>query len=155
MADEKKESVVGFFKQAQAWYKSLGIKVQRVLTDNGSAYKSHLFRDLCADLAITHKRTRPYTPKTNGKAERFIRSALNEWAYAEVYTHSSQREQNLHNWMNHYNLTRKHRGIKKQTTAQRLKLVSEQPTETLQLDAIVRRWRKIGRQILENLEQIG
>lgn len=133
MPDEKKESVVAFLKQAHAWYSGLGIKVQRLLTDNGSGYKSHLFRDACTALKVPHKRTRPYRPQSNGKAERFIRSSLNEWAYAKVYHHSSQREECLQDWISHYNFKRPHRGINRQTPAQRLEKKKEQPTETLHL----------------------
>src|SRR5947208_6542161 len=83
MPDEKKESAVAFLKAALAYYQSLGVTVARVMTDNGSCYKAFDFRDACRDLALKHIRTRPYTPKTNGKAERFIQSALREWAYAQ------------------------------------------------------------------------
>jgi len=78
MPDEKKESAVAFLEAALAYYASLGITVQRVMTDNGSCYKSKAFRKACADLGLKHVRTRPYTPKTNGKAERFIQTALRE-----------------------------------------------------------------------------
>jgi transposase InsO family protein len=133
MPDEKKESAIAFLQQAHAWYKSLGIKVERLLTDNGGAYRSNLFQNVCSALDIVHKRTRPYHPQTNGKAERFIRTSLNEWAYAKIYHHSRQREQDLHNWINHYNFARPHRGINRKTPAQRLEQFSEQPLETLQL----------------------
>jgi transposase InsO family protein len=85
--DEKADSAVPFLEAAVAYYKSLGIKVERVMTDNGSCYKSFAFRDACTDLGIKHIRTKPYTPKTNGKAERFIQTALREWAYAQAYPH--------------------------------------------------------------------
>jgi len=96
MPDEKKESAVAFLKAALAYYQSLGVTVARVMTDNGSCYKAFDFRDACRDLALKHIRTRPYTPKTNGKAERFIQSALREWAYAQAYTHSDRRTDNCH-----------------------------------------------------------
>jgi transposase InsO family protein len=85
MPDEKKESAVTFLKAAVAYYNSLGVTVARVMTDNGPCYKSHDFRKACRDLGIRHIRTKPYTPKTNGKAERFIQTALREWAYAQAY----------------------------------------------------------------------
>ena len=88
LPDETAESAIEFLWFAVAWYASHGIRVERVLTDNGACYKSWKFRDACRELGIRHKRTRPYRPQTNGKAERFIRTALNEWAYAETYTHS-------------------------------------------------------------------
>jgi transposase InsO family protein len=82
MPDERKESAVAFLKAAIAYYASLGVTVQRVMTDNGSCYRSQDFRDACKHLGLKHIRTRPHTPKTNGKAERFIQTALREWAYA-------------------------------------------------------------------------
>ena len=89
--DEKADSAVPFLKAAVAYYKSLGVTVTRVMTDNGSCYKAFAFRDACRDLAIKHIRTKPYTPKTNGKAERFIQTALREWAYAQAYPTSDRR----------------------------------------------------------------
>ena len=85
LPDERKESAVAFLKAAVAYYESLGVKVARVMTDNGSCYRSNAFRKACRDLGLKHIRTRPYTPKTNGKAERFIQTALREWAYAQAY----------------------------------------------------------------------
>ena len=85
LPDEKKESAVAFLRAAVAYYASLGVTVARVMTDNGPCYKSFDFRDACRDLGLRHIRTRPYTPKTNGKAERFIQTALREWAYAQAY----------------------------------------------------------------------
>ena len=79
LPDEKAESAVSFLKAAVAYYKSLGVTVTRVMTDNGSCYQSFAFRDACRDLGIKHIRTKPYTPRTNGKAERFIQTALREW----------------------------------------------------------------------------
>ena len=91
MPNEKKRSAVAFLKAALAYYDSLGVKVERVMTDNGSCYKSFAFRKACKRLGLKHIRTRPYTPKTNGKAERFIQTSLREWAYAQAYHHSQQR----------------------------------------------------------------
>ncbi len=82
LPDERKVSATAFLERALAWFASVGVTVERVMTDNGSSYKSHLFRDALAARAITHKRTRPYTPSTNGKAERFIQTTLREWLYA-------------------------------------------------------------------------
>ena len=81
--DEKKESATAFLKAAVAYYNSLGITVARVMTDNGSCYRAFDFRNACRDLGLKHIRTKPYTPQTNGKAERFIQTALREWAYAQ------------------------------------------------------------------------
>ena len=83
-ADEKASSAVAHLKAAVAWYRRLGITIERVMTDNGSCYKSHAFRDVCRDLGLRHIRTKPYTPRTNGKAERFIQTCLREWAYARA-----------------------------------------------------------------------
>ena len=80
-----KESAVAFLKAAVAYYASLGVAIARVMTDNGSCYRSKAFAQACRDLGLKHVRTRPYTPKTNGKAERFIQTALREWAYAVAY----------------------------------------------------------------------
>ena len=92
--DEKKESAIAALKASVAYYESLGVTVARVMTDNGSGYKSHAFRDACAGLGLRHIRTGPYTPKTNGKAERFIQTALREWAYAQTYQTSDLRPPN-------------------------------------------------------------
>ena len=95
LPDEKKESAVAFLKAAVAYYQSLGVTVARVMTDNGSCYRAKDFRDACRDLGLKHIRTRPYTPKTNGKAERFIQTALREWAYAQAYPTSDRRAEEL------------------------------------------------------------
>ncbi|GLS17571.1 IS481 family transposase [Labrys miyagiensis] len=120
--DQKADSAVSFLKAAVAYYKSLGITVTRVMTDNGSCYKAFAFRHACTDLGIKHIRTRPYTPKTNGKAERFIQTALREWAYAQAYPTSLRRAQELPIWLHRYNWHRPHGGIKSQTPISRLGL---------------------------------
>ena len=112
MPDEKKESATAFLKAAIAWYASLGITVERVMTDNGSCYRSTAFNQTCAALGLRHIFTKPYTPRTNGKAERFIQSSLREWAYARAYETSDQREIELPHWLHHYNWHRPHAGIK-------------------------------------------
>ena len=114
MSDEKKTSAVAFLEAAVAWYARLAITVERVMTDNGSCYKSFAFRDACKRLGLKHIRTKPYTPKTNGKAERFIQSSLREWAYARAYQNSKQRARELPRWLHHYNWHRPHAGIKRQ-----------------------------------------
>ena len=111
MRDEKKASAVAFLKAAVAYYASLGITVQRVMTDNGSCYKSFAFARACKCLGLKHIRTKPYTPKTNGKAERFIQTLLREWAYAQAYHHSDQRTAELPRWLHRYNWHRPHGGI--------------------------------------------
>jgi transposase InsO family protein len=122
LPDEKKESAVAFLRSAVAYYASLGVAVTRVMTDNGSCYRSHAFRKACADLGLKHIRTRPYTPRTNGKAERFIQTALREWAYAHAYPSSARRAVELPLWLHRYNWHRPHGGIKSQTPISRLGL---------------------------------
>jgi transposase InsO family protein len=122
MPDEKKPSAIAFLKAALAYYQSLGITVARVMTDNGSCYRSFAFRDTCRDLGLKHIRTKPYTPKTNGKAERFIQTALREWAYAQAYPTSDRRAEELPFWLHRYNWHRPHGGIKSQTPISRLGL---------------------------------
>ena len=122
LPDEKKESAVAFLKAAVAYYQSLGVTIARVMTDNGSCYKAVAFRDACRDLGLRHIRTRPYTPKTNGKAERFIQTALREWAYAKAYTHSDRRTEELPLWLHRYNWHRPHGSLKAKTPISRLGL---------------------------------
>jgi transposase InsO family protein len=122
MADEKKKSAVAFLRAAVAYYESLGVRIQRVMTDNGSCYKSFAFARACKRLGLKHIRTKPYTPKTNGKAERFIQTALREWAYAQAYHHSDQRTAELPIWLHRYNWHRPHGGIDDKTPISRLGL---------------------------------
>ncbi len=122
LPDERQESAAAFLKAAISYYKGLGITVRRVMTDNGGCYKSFVFRDLCRELGLKHVRTKPYTPKTNGKAERFIQTALREWAYARAYQTSDQRAAELPVWLHRYNWHRPHGGIKSQTPISRLAL---------------------------------
>jgi transposase InsO family protein len=125
LPDEKAQSAVAFLKAAVDYYKSLGVTVTRVMTDNGSCYKSFDFRDACQELGLKHKRTKPYTPKTNGKAERFIQTALREWAYAQAYLTSDRRAKELPRWLHRYNWQRPHGGIKSQTPISRLGLTED------------------------------
>jgi transposase InsO family protein len=120
--DEKKDSAIAALKAAVAYYESLGVTVARVMTDNGACYKSHAFRDTCAAMGLRHIRTKPYTPKTNGKAERFIQTALREWAHAQTYQTSDHRTAELPVWLHRYNWHRPHGGIKSQTPISRLGL---------------------------------
>jgi len=122
MNSERRRSATAFLKAALAYYGSLGIKVERVMTDNGSCYKSFAFRGLCKRLGLKHIRTKPYTPKTNGKAERFIQTSLREWAYAKAYQHSQQRTDDLPIWLHRYNWHRPHAGIGDKTPVSRLGL---------------------------------
>jgi len=111
MKDEKKASATAFLKAAVTYYAGLGVTIQRVMTDNGSCYRSFAFRNTCRRLGLKHIRTRPYTPRTNGKAERFIQTALREWAYAHPYHHSRERTAQLAAWLHRYNWHRPHGSI--------------------------------------------
>jgi transposase InsO family protein len=122
MPDETAECAVAFLKAAVVYYASLGVKVQRVMTDNGACYKAFAFRDACTELGLRHIRTKPYTPKTNGKAERFIQTALREWAYAKAYPTSDHRADEMPRWLHRYNWHRPHGGIEYQTPISRLRL---------------------------------
>ena len=122
LPDEKKESAIAFLKAAIAYYQSLGVTVQRVMTDNGSCYRSKAFRDACRDLGLRHIRTRPYTPKTNGKAERFIQTALREWAYAQAYPDSHHRAAALPIWLHRYNWHRPHGSLESKPPISRIAL---------------------------------
>jgi transposase InsO family protein len=119
--DERTASAVQFLRDAHAYFGALGVHLQAVLTDNGSAFRSHAFRRACAQLGLKQRFTRAYRPQTNGKAERFIQSALREWAYAFTYQHSTERTDTLEAWMHHYNWHRPHQGISGTTPMSRLK----------------------------------
>ena len=125
LPDEKKESAAAFLKAAVAYYQSLGVTVARVMTDNGSCYRSKAFRDACRELGLRHIRTRPYTPKTNGKAERFIQTALREWAYAQAYPTSDRRAEELPIWLHRYNWHRPHGSLKSKPPISRLALAED------------------------------
>ena len=118
--DERKTSAAQFLKNTVAYFRSLGVRVKRVLTDNGSAFRSKKFAKTCRRLKLKHSFTRPYRPQTNGKAERFIQSALREWAYGIPYNHSSEHTDMLDRWIHHYNWHRPHQGIKGVTPISRL-----------------------------------
>jgi transposase InsO family protein len=122
MKDERKESAVAFLKAAVAYYASLGVKIERVMTDNGSCYRSKAFARACKRLALKHIFTKPYTPKTNGKAERFIQTSLREWAYARAYNTSDERTAELPRWLHRYNWHRPHGSIGAQPPISRLGL---------------------------------
>jgi transposase InsO family protein len=125
MPDEKKESATAFLHTALAYYESLGVTVARVMTDNGACYKAFDFRNACRDLGLRHVRTKPYTPKTNGKAERFIQTALREWAYAKAYAHSNHRTAELPVWLHRYNWHRPHASLRSNPPISRLALTED------------------------------
>ena len=106
--------------EAMRYYRGLGVRFTRVLTDNGACYRSKAFRRLCRRLRLTHKRTQPYTPRTNGKAERFIQTALREWAYARSYESSAQRGRHLPAWLHQYNWHRPHASLDYEPPVSRL-----------------------------------
>jgi len=108
LGDEKASTSVGFLQRAIAFFGGHGITVQRVMTDNGSPYVSHAHALACQRLGVRHLRTRPYRPRTNGKAERFIQTLLYTWAYARSYSSSAERIAALDAWLDHYNFTRPH-----------------------------------------------
>jgi transposase InsO family protein len=122
LPDEKKESAVAFLHAAIAYYAGLGVTVTRAMTDNGSCYRSRAFKQACKALGLRHIRTRPYTPKTNGKAERFIQTSLRERAYAQAYPTSDHRKAELPRWLHQYNWHRPHGSLKSQTPISRLGL---------------------------------
>ncbi len=109
--DEKAATAIGVLHRALAWFTDHGVTVERVLSDNGSCYRSHAWRDTCTQLGIRHKRTRPYRPQTNGKIERFHRTLADEWAYARFYASETQRRQALPSWLHTYNHHRPHSAI--------------------------------------------
>jgi transposase InsO family protein len=125
MADERKESAVVFLEAAVAYYATLGVQIERVMTDNGPCYRSKTFRAACTRLGLRQIFTKPYTPKTNGKAERFIQTAVREWAYGRAYQNSDQRSAELVTWLHRYNWHRPHGSLKANTPISRLGLTED------------------------------
>ena len=123
LPDQTKHSAVAFLIATVAYFKSLGITVERVMTDNGGCYISKAFKRACKQLAIKHIRTNPYTPQTNGKAERFIQTALREWAYATAFEDSVQRRSALPSWLHRYNWHRPHASLEGKPPISRLGLL--------------------------------
>jgi transposase InsO family protein len=117
LPDEGQVAARRFLRGALRWFRAHGVRVRRILTDNGSAYRSRSFRAACRALRVTHRRTRPYTPRTNGKAERFIQTALREWAYRRPYYTSADRGRVLPGWLEHYNCARPHTSVHGPTIA--------------------------------------
>ena len=120
LEDEKAVTAVGFLRRAIAHFAAFGIQVERLMTDNGSAYISTIHALACKALGIKHLRTRPYRPRTNGKAERFIRTMLGGWAYGAIYRDSDERRQALTGWLDFYNRRRPHRSLSRQAPLERL-----------------------------------
>ena len=120
LGDEKATTAVGFLQRTVAHFPSFGIRVERLMTDNGNAYRSTIHALACKALGIKHLRTRPYRPRTNGKAERFIRTLLAGWAYGAIYRNSEERRRALAGWIDHYTRRRPHRSLGRQTPLERL-----------------------------------
>jgi transposase InsO family protein len=128
LEDETRETAAAFLTRAHAWYAAAGITIERVLTDNGSCYRSLTWAATCADLHITHKRTRPYRPQTNGKVERFHRTLADEWAYARPYPTETERRAALDPWLHTYNHHRGHTALNGLPPASRVTNLSGQNT---------------------------
>jgi len=122
LPDEDRDCTVAFLRAAVAYYAGLGVRIKGVYTDNAKVYRSHDFAEACGQLGLTHHYTRPYTPRTNGKAERFIQTCLREWAYARAYHRSHQRRDALPTWLHGYNWHRPHMSLAAQPPITRLHL---------------------------------
>ena len=118
--DETAQTATAVLVRAVEWFNASGVTVERVLSDNGGAYRSHLWRDTCLELGIKHKRTRPYRPQTNGKIERFHRTLADGWAYARCYTSEAERRGELDGWLHYYNHHRPHTACANQAPFSRL-----------------------------------
>jgi transposase InsO family protein len=123
LLDEKASTAIGFLRRAAGFYRRHGIEVERILTDNGSAYRATVHAIACRQLGIRHIRTRPYRPQTNGKAERFIRTLINDWAHGAIYGSSQERTRALDGWLWHYNHRRRHSALGHQPPASRTNLL--------------------------------
>jgi transposase InsO family protein len=120
LGDERGETAVAFLQRAVEWFAARGVIVERVMTDNGSPYVSKVHARACRALGLRHLRTRPYRPRTNGKAERFIQTLQNEWAYGAIYATSAERTARLHPWLDHYNSKRPHAALSHRPPTARL-----------------------------------
>ena len=128
LADERGPTAADFLRRAVAWFALLGIKVERILSDNGAGYRSNAHAIACKELGIQrHLFTRPYRPRTNGKAERFIQTLVNRWAYGALYGTPAERTQALPGWLTHYNFTRRHGSLSHKPPGDRLRELTNQP----------------------------
>ncbi len=127
LGDEKATTAIGFLRRAVAHFAAFGVQVERVLTDNGSAYRATIHALACRTLGIKHLRTRPYRPRTNGKAERFIRTLLGGWAYGAIYGSSLERQRALAGWLDYYNHRRPHGSLSRQAPMTRLHALMNNP----------------------------
>jgi transposase InsO family protein len=121
LPDERGQTAAGFLRRAVSWFESFGIRVQRTLSDNGACYRSGVHALACRQLGIRHHFTRPYRPRTNGKAERFIQTLVNRWAYGAIYGSSAERAAALPGWLTHYNFTRRHGSLSHKPPVSRLR----------------------------------
>jgi transposase InsO family protein len=120
LADERGPSAAAFLERAVAWFRSMGVEPRRVLSDNGACYRSNAHANACRQLGLRHSFTRPYRPRTNGKAERFIQTLTNRWAHGAIYASSTERTRTLPGWLTHYNFTRRHGALSHKPPAARL-----------------------------------
>jgi transposase InsO family protein len=124
LATNQQHDAVAFLERAAAWLATRGVRIERVMSDNGSAYNARAFAAACARLGVRYLRTRPYTPRTNGKAERFIQTLLREWAYAKPYATSARRRRALRSWLRYYNHRRPHAALRDRAPITRLQEVA-------------------------------
>jgi transposase InsO family protein len=127
LADERGQTAAGFLRRAVQWFASMGIAVERVMSDNGSCYRSDLHAKTCLELEIRHLFTQPYRPRTNGKAERFIQTLANRWAYGAIYGSSVERTAALPGWLTYYNFSRRHGSLGHKPPAVRLAELEQRP----------------------------
>jgi transposase InsO family protein len=127
LPNERGPAAIAFLERAIAWFASLGITVEQILSDNGSCYRSVVHADGCQRLGIRHRFTRPYRPRTNGKAERFIQTLINKWAYGAIYGSSNERTAALPGWLTHYNYTRPHGSLSHKPPGTRLRELTNLP----------------------------
>jgi transposase InsO family protein len=127
LGDEKGPTAAGFLRRATEWFNSMGIAVERVLSDNGACYRSRAHAEACSELGMRHLFTRPYRPRTNGKAERFIQTLTNRWAYGAIYGSSAERTAALPGWLTHYNFSRRHGSLGHKAPATRLAELEQRP----------------------------
>jgi transposase InsO family protein len=120
LTDETGPTAVGFLKRASEFYAGYGVRVERVMTDNGSAYRSDVHARACRELHLKHLRTQPYRPRTNGKAERFIQTLQREWAYGRIYQNSAEHTAALEPWLINYNFKRPHGALSHKPPGSRL-----------------------------------